>query len=110
MEKDFLDDGREIMKHDEDAVTNNRFFDERGSKKNSPGCRRMKNLRRKNGLHYFKQTRLYVPAGELRKRLFLEFHGISLAGHKGFRAMMAELQKWYFWPYMGTDTDEYIKT
>lgn len=71
------------MKHDEDAVTNNRFFDERGSKKNSPGCRRIKNLRRKNGLHYFKQTRLYVPAGELRKRLFIEFHGISLAGHKG---------------------------
>jgi hypothetical protein len=33
VEKNFLDDVREAMKHDEDAVTNNRFFDERGSKK-----------------------------------------------------------------------------
>ena len=101
MEKDFLDDGREIMKHDEDAVTNNRFFDERGSKKNSPGCRRMKNLRRKNGLHYFKQTRLYVPAGELRKRLFIEFHGISLAGHKGISRYDGRTQKMVFWAVHG---------
>ena len=56
----------------------------------------MKNLRRKNGLHYFNQTRLYVPAGELRKRLFHEFHNTPLAGHKGVRATMAELQKRYF--------------
>jgi hypothetical protein len=44
VERDFLDDVREAMKQDEDAVTNNRFFDERGSKKNPPGGRRMKNL------------------------------------------------------------------
>ena len=59
VEKDFLDDVREVMKHDENVVTNNRFFDERGSKKNPPEGRRMRNLRRKNGLHYFKQTRFY---------------------------------------------------
>jgi len=33
VENEFLDDVREVMKHDEDAVTNNRFFDERRSKK-----------------------------------------------------------------------------
>lgn len=33
VEKNFLDDVRKTMKYDEDAVTNNRFFDERGSKK-----------------------------------------------------------------------------
>ena len=51
VEKDFFDDVREAMKQDEDAITNNRFFDERGSKNNPPGGRRMKNLRRNNGLH-----------------------------------------------------------
>lgn len=70
----------------------------------------MKNLRRKNGLHYFKQTRLYVPTGELRKRLLHEFHDTLLAGHKGVRAMMDELKKLYFWPCMGADMEEYVKT
>ena len=50
VEKDFLDDVREAMKHDEDANINNHFYDERRSNKNSPGGRRMKNLRLKNGL------------------------------------------------------------
>lgn len=98
------------MKQDEDAIMNNRFFDARGSKKNNPGCRRMKMLRRKNGLHYFKQTRLYLPEAELRKRLLHEFHDTPLAGHKGVRATMAELQKKYFWPCMDVDVEDYVKT
>ena len=32
-ENDFLDNVQEAIKHDEDAVINNRFFDERGWKK-----------------------------------------------------------------------------
>ena len=51
VENEFLDDVRETMKHDEDAGTNNQFFDEQRSKKNPPGGRRMKNLRQKNGLY-----------------------------------------------------------
>lgn len=109
VEKEFRDDIREAMKHDEDAVTNNKFFDAKGTSKNQPGGRRMRNLKRKNGLHYFKQTRLYVPDGELRKRLLHEFHDTPLAGHKGVRATMAELQKRYFWPCMGADVEEYVK-
>ena len=35
VEKNFLDDVRKAMKQDEDAFTNNRFFDKRGSKKKS---------------------------------------------------------------------------
>ena len=71
VEKKFLDDVREAMKQDEDAITNNRFFDARGSKKNPPGGRRIKNLRRKNDLHYFKQTRLYIPEVELKNACFM---------------------------------------
>ena len=69
--EDELDDVREAMKQDEDAITNNRFFDARGSKKNPPGGRRIKNLRRKNDLHYFKQTRLYIPEVELKNACFM---------------------------------------
>ena len=36
VKKYFLDDVREVIKLDEDAMTNNQFFDERGSKKNPP--------------------------------------------------------------------------
>lgn len=34
LEKNFRDDVPEAMKHDEGAVANNRFFDERGLKNN----------------------------------------------------------------------------
>ena len=60
VEIDFLDDVRETTKQDEDAITHNCFFDVRGSKKNPPGGRRMKNLRRKNDIRYSKQTQLYI--------------------------------------------------
>lgn len=96
VEKYFFDDVRKAMKHDEDAVTNNHFFNKRGSKKDPQGGRRIKTLRRKNGLQYFKQTQLYIPAGNLRKMLFQEFHDTPLAGYKGVRATMVELQKRYF--------------
>ena len=39
VERDLLDDVREAMKQDKDAIMNNRFFDERGSKKNMSGGR-----------------------------------------------------------------------
>ncbi len=58
VDKDFMDDVREVLKHDEDAVTNNCFFDDEGSKKNPARC--MKNLQRKNDLDYFTYTRLYI--------------------------------------------------
>ena len=69
VEREFRDDIREAMKHDEDVVTNNKFLDTKGTNNNMPGGQRMRNLKRKNGLQYFKQTRLYVPDGELWKRL-----------------------------------------
>ena len=49
VDKDFLDDVRETMKQDEDEIMNNRFFDERCSKKTPSGNR--------SGLHYFKQMK-----------------------------------------------------
>ena len=109
VEKEFRDDVRETMKYDEDALTNNKFFEERGSKKNMPGGRRMRNLRRKNGLHYFKQTRLYVPDGELRKRLLHELYDTPLTVYKKIRATIAEPHKRYFWLCMGADIEEYVK-
>ena len=70
----------------------------------------MKNLRRNNGLHYFKQTLLNVSVEELRKMLLHEFHDTPLAGHKEIRATMTELQKRYLWPCMGVHVEKYIKT
>ena len=110
LEKNFRDDVPEAMKHDEGAVANNRFFDARGLKNNLCWGRRMKNLRRKNDLHYFKQSRLYILQGNLKKPLLHEFHDMPLAGHKWVRTTMAELQKRYFWPCMGADVEEYVKT
>ena len=49
VEKEFRDVVRETMKYDEDALTNNKFFEERGSKKNMPGGRRMRNLSERMG-------------------------------------------------------------
>ena len=89
VEKKILDDVWEAMKHDKDAVINNQFLDEWGSKKNVPGSRRMQNVRRKNELHFSKQTRLCIPEGELRKRLLYKFHDTPLTGHKEVHATMA---------------------
>lgn len=50
----------------------------------------MKNLRRKNELHYFKKMRFYIPKSELRKQPFYEFHDMSLVGYKGIYATMAK--------------------
>ena len=58
--KNFLNDVREAIKPDDDAVTNNQFFDERDSNNTLPEGRCMNNLMRNNGLHYFKQTWLYI--------------------------------------------------
>jgi hypothetical protein len=44
VERVLLDDVLEAMKQDEDAVTNNHFFDMRGSEKNSSEGRHMKKL------------------------------------------------------------------
>lgn len=69
----------------------------------------MKNLKRKNGLYYFKETRLYVPAEELKKNCFTSFttclwRNISSSRYNG------RTLKRYFWPCMGADVEEYIKT
>ena len=53
----------------------------------------MKNLRRKNGLHNFKQT-----LRETSKNVCFT------------SSTMAELQMRYFWPYMGAEVEEYVKT
>lgn len=90
VEKNVLDDIKELIKHHENTVTNNQFFDEWGSKKNPPRGRCMKNLRRNNGLYYFKQMQLYIHVEELKERLFCEFYYTPLPRHKEVCAMMAE--------------------
>ena len=102
VERDFLQDVREAKKGDVEAIFNNQLFDARipqtkGTKIASPPRgRRTKNLKRKFGLHYFKQTRLYIPEGELRKRLLHDYHDTPLASHKGVKAIQAELKQKYF--------------
>jgi hypothetical protein len=115
VEKDFLDEVLEAMKTDADAIDNNAYFDSRKKKGGKfittrQGGRRIQNLKRKDGLHYFKQNRLYIPEGDLRKRLLYNFHDTPLAGHKGVKATLAELQRKYFWPCMGADVEDYVRT
>lgn len=108
--KNFLNNARKTMKHDEGAVMKNQFFHSRNSKKNPLWGRKIKNLKRKTGLHCFKQTRLYIIEEELRKQLVHAFHDTPLGRHKKVCVMMAELQKKYFWPCMDTDIENYVKT
>ena len=57
---DFLNNVKKTLKHDEDAVTNNRLFTKRCWGKNPIGRSAMKNLRRDHKLHYLKPTGIYI--------------------------------------------------
>jgi hypothetical protein len=115
MERDFLDKVLEAMKIDADAIENNAYFD--SCKKThgkftsqKKGGRQIQNLRRKDGLHYFKQTRLYLPEDDLQKKILHNFHDTPFAGHKEVKGTMAKLSRKYFWPCMGVDVKEYVRT
>ena len=85
------------MKGDTDAITYNHLLDGKKDLVKDPVVsKRIHQVKRRNGLHYYKQTRLYIPDGTLRKELLHDYHDTPLAGHKGVVPTLAALKKQYF--------------
>jgi hypothetical protein len=61
-----------------------------------------------NGLIYYKQNRLYLPEGKLRREMMREYHDSPLAGHRNDKVTTSELSKKYYWPNMKDDVHNYV--
>lgn len=72
VERNFLKNVQKIIKSNKNVILNNYLCDSRNRKTASPEGWRTKNLKRCNGLHYFKQMRLYITEG-LKKGYFISF-------------------------------------
>ena len=57
-----------------------------------------------------KGRRWYVPAGGLRKDLLRETHDSKWASHPGEDMTLVLLARSYYWPKMGEDVQEYVKS
>jgi hypothetical protein len=55
-------------------------------------------------------ARLYIPQGDLRRRLMHEAHDIPIAGHLGRAKTLERLARQYFWPKMSADVHHYTST
>eukprot|EP00250_Pteridium_aquilinum_P021954 c25270_g3_i1 orf=3378-4424(+) len=65
----------------------------------------------RDGLIYYKQQRLYVPAaGGLRRNLLREHHDTLWAGHLGQEKTMELVAQSFFWPYMEKDVEACVCT
>ncbi|KAK3033763.1 hypothetical protein RJ639_034205 [Escallonia herrerae] len=64
-----------------------------------------------DGLLMTKGRRVYVPrVDDLRRTLIGECHDTLWAGHAGGERTLALLQQGYYWPQMGDEVQEYVKT
>ncbi|KAK3024607.1 hypothetical protein RJ639_044512 [Escallonia herrerae] len=64
-----------------------------------------------DGLLMTKGRRVYVPrVDDLRRTLIRECHDTLWAGHAGGERTLALLQQGYYWPQMGDEVQEYMKT
>ncbi|KAK2979456.1 hypothetical protein RJ640_015085 [Escallonia rubra] len=64
-----------------------------------------------DGLLMTKGRRVYVPrVDDLRRTLIRECHDTLWAGHAGGERTLALLQQGYYWPQMGDEVQEYVKT
>lgn len=59
---------------------------------------------------FFKcKGRWYMPCmGDLKKLIFDEFHKIPYSDHRGYKKMITNMKKIYYWPCMKKDVGEYI--
>jgi hypothetical protein len=64
----------------------------------------------RNGLLWYKQNRLYVPKRRLRDVLLKECHDGPLAGHGGAKCTITFFKKFYYWPNLKDNVEEYVKT
>ena len=65
-------------------------------------------LRAVRGLVFYKQTRLYVPDGPLRRALIQEHHDTPVAGHRGAGVTYSALKDDFYWPNMRNDVQRYV--
>ncbi|KAK2970924.1 hypothetical protein RJ640_021177 [Escallonia rubra] len=64
-----------------------------------------------DGLLMTKGRRLYVPrVNDLRRRLIRECHDTLWASHAEGEMTLVLLQQGYYWPQMGDEVQEYVKT
>jgi hypothetical protein len=69
---------------------------------------KLKVVKKVNGLIYYKQSRLYLPEGKLRKEMMREYHDSPLVGHRNHKVTTSELSKKYYWPNMKEDVHNYV--
>ena len=63
------------------------------------------------GLVYTKGNRVYVPrVDNLRRELLKECHDSLWAGHPGIHRTLALVERAFYWPKMGIDVEEYVRT
>ncbi|KAL3692848.1 hypothetical protein R1sor_006499 [Riccia sorocarpa] len=70
----------------------------------------VRSLQFRDGLLFFKQCRVYVPAGELRTMVLRENHDCELSCHGGQNRTFQRLQEHFFWPNMKEDVAKYVQT
>ncbi|KAK3028694.1 hypothetical protein RJ639_038073 [Escallonia herrerae] len=64
-----------------------------------------------DGLLMTKGRRVYVPkVDDLRRTLIREYHDTLWAGHAEGERTLALLQQGHYWPQMGDEVQEYVKT
>ncbi|KAK2998486.1 hypothetical protein RJ639_022876 [Escallonia herrerae] len=64
-----------------------------------------------DGLLMTKGRHVYVPrVDDLRQTLIRECHDTLWAGHAGGERTLALIQQGYYWPQMGDEVQEYVKT
>jgi hypothetical protein len=64
----------------------------------------------RNGLLWYKKNRFYVLEGRMRDVLLKECHDGPLAGHDGAKRTTTFLKKFYYWPNLKDNAEEYVKT
>nr|PNR58400.1 hypothetical protein PHYPA_005395 [Physcomitrium patens] len=75
---------KEGYKEDEEAIELNKIFDYKPVLKKGLSSKfsRLKIVKKVNGLIYYKQSRLYLPKRNLRKKMMREVYDILGAGHR----------------------------
>ncbi len=63
-----------------------------------------------NGLLWYKQNWFYVPKRRLREVLLKECHDELFTGHGDAKHTTTFLKKFYYWPNLKDDAEEYMKT
>jgi hypothetical protein len=101
---------KEAYKTDGEAKELNKMFNFKPVLKKGLGNKfpKLKVVKKVNGLIYYKQSRLYLPEGKLRKEMMREYHDSPLAGHRNDKVTTSELSKKYYWPNMKDDVHNYV--